>query len=91
MGHPRYNGEEIGRRGRELYDQGIRTKVESEENVGKLVSIDIETGDFEIGDDRSLDAPRRLLAKNPGAAIYTLRIGYNAVYALGGVLERTAP
>ena len=90
MGHSRYNSDEIGRRGRELYDQSIRTRVENEENIGKLVSLDIETGDYEIGDDRSLDAPRRLLAKHPGAAIYTVRIGYNAVYALGCVLERTA-
>lgn len=88
MGHPRYNSEEIAQRGRELYEQSIQAKVETEENVGQLVSIDIETGAYEIGDDRSLDAPRRLLARHPDAAIYTLRIGYNAVYALGGVLER---
>ena len=90
VGHPRYSSDEIARRGKTLYEQSIRAQVETEDTVGKLVSIDIETGDFEIGDDRSLDAPRRLLAKHPGAAIYTLRIGYNAVYALGGVVERTA-
>ena len=32
---------------------------------------------------------RRLLAKHPGAATWTKRIGYNAVYALGGTLTRT--
>ena len=90
VGHPRYSSDEIAHRGKALYEQSIRAQVETEDTVGKLVSIDIETGDFEIGDDRSLDAPRRLLARHPGAAIYTLRIGYNAVYALGGVVERTA-
>ena len=90
MGHPRFSSEQIGRMGKELYERSIRAIVESDENTGKLVSIDIETGDFEIGEDRSLDSARRLLFKHPGAAIYTLRIGYNAMYALGGVLERTS-
>jgi len=90
MTHPRLSSEEIKRRGEEIYEQTIRSQVETTENIGKLVSIDIETGEYEIGDDRSLDAPRRLQAKHPGAAIYTRRIGYNAAYALGGVLEQTA-
>ena len=89
MPHPRFSSDEISRRGRELYEQSIRATVETGENVGKLVSIDVETGDFEIGEDGSVDAPQRLHAKHPGAAVYTLRIGYNAAYALGGVLERT--
>jgi len=64
--------------------------VETEENIGKLISIDIETGEYEIGDDRSLAAPRSLQARHPGAALYTLRIGYNVVDSFGGVVERVA-
>lgn len=85
----RLSSEEIRRRGEELYKHTIRAKVEQEETLGKLVSIDIETGDYEVGDDQTLDAPRRLQARHPGAVIYTRRIGYNAVYALGGVVEPT--
>lgn len=91
MPHSRFSSQEISERGKDLYAKKIRPLVETETNIGRLVSIDIETGEYEIGDDNSLEAPRRLLAKHPDAAIYTLRIGYNAVYALGGVLERTAP
>ena len=89
MSHPRYSSDEISRRGQELYERSIRAQVETEANIGKLVSIDIETGDYAIGDDTSLEAPRQLHARHPGAAVYTLRIGYDAAYALGGVLERT--
>ncbi len=89
MPHTQYSDGEISQRGKELYERSIRAKVETEENIGKLVSIDIETGDYEVGDDHSLEAPLRLHRKHPGAAVYTLRIGYNAAYALGGVLERT--
>jgi hypothetical protein len=88
MGHPRFSLEEIGRRGQELYEKSIRPHVETEENIGKQIVIDIETGDYEIDDD-GLAASRRLLAKHPGAALYGARIGYNAVYTLGGVLTRT--
>lgn len=88
MQRSRFSSEEVGRLGKELYERDIRALVETEANIGKLLSIDVETGDYEIGDDRSLDAPRRLHAKHPGAAVYTLRIGYDAVDVLGGILER---
>lgn len=88
-GHPRFNLEEIGRRGQQLYEESVRAKVETEENIGKQIVIDIETGDYEIDED-GLAASRRLLARHPGAALYGARIGYDAVYALGGVLTRTA-
>ena len=90
MTHPTLSGKDIAERGRTLYTERIRAQVETEENIGKLVSIDVETGDYEIGDDRHFDATRRLMAKHESAAIYTHRIGYNAVYALGGVLERVS-
>jgi hypothetical protein len=90
MAHPRFSREEIARRGEELYEQRIRQRVETAENIGKILSIDIETGDYEIGDD-PLHTARRLQARHVGAAIWTRRIGYNAVYALGGTLSRTAP
>jgi hypothetical protein len=90
MPHPRVPSEVIDQRGQELYEERIREQVETEENIGKILAIDVETGDYEIADD-PLTAGRRLLARHPGAAIFALRIGYNAVYALGGSLTRTAP
>ncbi|HZP80659.1 MAG TPA: hypothetical protein VFB21_03390 [Chthonomonadaceae bacterium] len=90
MPHPRYSSEEITRRGNELYEQRIRSLVETKENIGKIVSIDIETGDYEVGDDL-ITTGDRLFARHPGAALYGARIGYNAVYALGGSLVRTEP
>jgi hypothetical protein len=91
MSYPTMTSEEIARRGKEWYEKTIRAQVETEENIGKIVSIDVETGDYEIGDDRDVSAPFRLRARHPGAAVYGIRIGYNAVYALGGTLERVHP
>jgi hypothetical protein len=88
MPHARLTNEEIDRRGQELYDRQIRAQVETPENTGKQIVIDVETGEYEIDDD-GLKASRRLMAKHPDAALYGLRIGYNAVYTIGGVLTPT--
>jgi hypothetical protein len=90
MDQPRLNRDEVARRGKQLYQETIRAKVETEENIGKIVSIDVETGDYEVDADL-LKAAHRLRARHPGAALWGERIGYDAVYALGGgVLSRTA-
>ena len=77
----------ISRIGHEIYETQLRSKVETEENIGKLISIDIRTGDYEIGDDL-IPTVRRLRHRRPDAQVWTERIGYNAVYAVGGSLHR---
>jgi hypothetical protein len=89
MPHPRFSSEEIDRRGKELYEKTIRAQVETTENIGKIISINIETGDYEIGDDLVVTS-HKLQAKQPDAALWGERIGFNAVYSVGGTLIRTA-
>jgi hypothetical protein len=88
MADRHWSEEEIDRQGDTIYAQ-LRLKVETEENIGKLISIDVETGDYEIADDL-LTAGRRLQARHPNATMVGKRIGYNAVYTVGGALTRTA-
>ena len=88
MPHPRLSDAEIDRRGQEVYEQYICGKVETAENIGKQIVIDVETGDYEIDSD-GLAASRRLLAKHRDAALFGARIGYDTVYALGGALMPT--
>ena len=40
--------EEVARRAKELYENSIRQQVEREENIGKMVIIDIETGEYAV-------------------------------------------
>lgn len=87
MGHPRFKKGEISQLGEEIYERILRAKVEVEENIGRMISIDVETGDYEIDDD-VLAPALRLQAKNPGAALYGKRIGFNAVYSVGGSIRR---
>jgi hypothetical protein len=85
---PRYSKEEFSRRGKELYESQIRSQVEAD-NHGKIVAIDIESGDFEVDED-TLVASDRLLLRHPDAQTWFMRIGHRAVHTLGwhGSTER---
>ena len=72
--------EVIAARGEEIY-QPLRDELESRYK-GKIFVVDIETENYEI-DDEDLEATDRLLAKNPDAVTYGLRIGFGAIYKLG--------
>jgi len=89
MPHSRVPSEEIDRSGKEIYERDLRALVEIDDNIGKQIVIDIETGEYEI-DDSGLDASLRMLKRKPDAALYGARIGYDAVYTFGGTLTRTA-
>ena len=90
MTNGQFSDDEIGRLGEQIYVRDLAPHIDLTANRGKLLSIDIETGAYEIGEDETIDAPLRLHARHPGAVIYTLRIGYNAADTLGGILEPTA-
>lgn len=87
MSKPNLSDEEITQRGKELYDSNIRPQVETPENIGKIISINIETGEYEIGDDLIVTS-LKLRSKQPDAALWSERVGFNAVYAVGGTLFR---
>jgi len=82
MPNAKYSREEVAARGEMIYDEQIRSKVESQ-SKGKYLVLDIETGEYEIDQD-DLTATKRILAKRPEAVLYGLRIGYPTAYRIGG-------
>ncbi|MGL5939696.1 MAG: hypothetical protein ACRC2S_04810 [Waterburya sp.] len=85
---PRYSKEEFARRGDEIYQSQVHQQVEKG-NHGKIVAINIETGDFEV-DKSEIAACDRLEARNPDAQIWIIRIGSRHVRRFGGCTRRTA-
>jgi hypothetical protein len=79
---PKYPDEEFARRGRAIYRQQLRPKLWPQFK-GKIVAIDIDSGEYEV-DDNSLVASQRLLERCPDAQIWAQRIGYIAVRSFGG-------
>ena len=71
------------RLGKELYQRDIRPQVEGAHH-GEIISIDVESGDWAIGDS-VIAATDRLWAHRPNAIdIYSLRIGYGVLRHFGG-------
>ncbi|BAZ51894.1 hypothetical protein NIES4103_45530 [Nostoc sp. NIES-4103] len=79
--------EEVGRRAKELYENSIRKQVEREENIGKMVIIDIETGEYAV-DKTGIESARYLWKKHPLARLFGFRIGYKVAASFNGFLER---
>ena len=77
----RYSKEELAQRGQSLYEAKIQQQVATG-NEGKIVAIDIETGDFEVA-ETVMAATDQLFERQPDAQPWTLRIGHDAVYHFG--------
>ena len=68
-------------RGQAIYEQMILNREEKMER-GKVVVIDVDSGDYEIDSDDA-DATVRLMARRPGAVTYAVRVGHPAAYRMG--------
>ena len=86
--HPPFSKDEFIARGYEIYETRIRPVVEAE-NHGRIVVIDVATGEYEMADD-SLTASDRLLARLPDAKFLVLRIGHSTVHQFGSARLRKA-
>jgi len=85
MTQARIHPDEDFDRASQWYEERIRPIVETDENIGKVISIDVETGDYAIRPkNQSMEATDEVLAKNPGSQVLQLRIGYPAVDSFGG-------
>jgi hypothetical protein len=80
-------------RGKAIYERDIRVKVELPENIGKVLVVDVDTGEYLMGDDVNADDDYEVALK--AANLYSghdrfgMRIGYNALDAAGGAIRKT--
>ena len=86
MGHPTFSKEEIAARGKALYEQTLRGKIEAN-NLDKFIIIDVETGDYEIDSD-DFAASDRAHQKHPNGAFYGMRIGRRSSGTIGASAAR---
>ncbi len=63
--------------GMAMYEE-MRAEMEATQ-WGRMVVIDVNTGDYEVADD-DLTATLRLIARNPEAVTWGERVGYPAPY-----------
>ena len=67
--------------GRSIYHEKI-LPILGPEDKGKVVVIDVKTGDYEIAEN-SLTASLRLRKRRPAAFTWAERVGYPAVHHMG--------
>lgn len=79
---------DISRQGREMYESRIRPVVEPGE-VGRVVAIDVVSGAYEVDDDQ-VSAILRLLAREPDARIWSVRVGFPALLSCRGYVPPSA-
>ncbi len=77
-----FDTEHIQAMGETIYKEKIRHKLHPKEK-GKVVVIDIHSGDYEI-DPRDIEALLRLKERRPNALVWARRVGYRAVHSIGG-------
>jgi hypothetical protein len=80
--NPLYGADETVQRAEDIYNQSIRPLVEAH-HKGRYIAIDVDTSEYEIGDDYHT-AAHIVLSRRPGASVAVLRIGYPAVGRIGG-------
>jgi len=68
-----WSREQVPPSAKHLYQSSIRPKIDLEENVRRMVIIDIETGDYKV-DENGLHAADYLSAKHPNARLLRLCI-----------------
>jgi len=79
--------EEVAQRAKQFYENGIRQQVETAENIGKMIIIDIETGEYAI-DKTGIESAHYLRNKNRFARLFGIRIGYKVAASFSGEMER---
>jgi hypothetical protein len=86
--------EEIIARGKAIYERQLRLRLATPENQGKLLMIDVDSGDYELGEDgNDVELFRSLRTRHPKALVLSLKVGYRTADAVGTSLqlERNSP
>lgn len=72
-----------------MYRRDIRPHV-MPQHKGEFLTLDIETGDYEVDPD-GLQSEKRLRARRPDGVFYGVRVGYTSAYSLSGGMTEDCP
>jgi len=81
MQHPVHTREEVAARGRAIYEDRIRSKVEPD-HLGAYLVIDVDTGEYEIGVG-NVAVMKCAAAKHPVHSLYGMGIGQRTMGRIG--------
>jgi hypothetical protein len=79
----RYSPEEFSAKGTQIYQNQILPNLDKDYD-GKIVAIDIETGEFELA-DTTLAAAAKMFERLPAAQLWFERVGAQSVHRFNSV------
>ena len=82
-----WTNEEVAAAGETIYAEKIRSIVETPANIGKMLTLDVETGEYSISASL-VDTILNLRQKRPLSRLFTLRIGHHTGVSFGGLDDR---
>ena len=81
--------DEVIEKGKALYERQLRRLLATPENLGKLLMIDVDSGDYELGEDgNDVEVYQMLRSRHPAAQVFSLKVGYRTADAVGTSLQR---
>ena len=89
MPSTKLNRQEVCDLAKSLYASKIKEQVEIPENIGKMVIIDVGSGDYGV-DKTGFGASKNIRSKHPDAQLFGIRIGYDVSATIGGSMKRTS-
>jgi hypothetical protein len=72
----------IHAKGEKIYEGIVRPAIDVRREKGRVVAIDVNTAEYEIGDE-VIDSSYKLLARIDDPEIWFVRVGYTAMRYLG--------
>ena len=85
---PHRSAQETNDRSWEIYFR-LRPQIETPENIGKLILLDLNSGDYEIADDElGFNAVAALRERHSDVDAFGMKIGYKTSVSFCGDLER---
>ena len=83
------NKADVAAAGQAIYSEKIRDALRPDDE-GKVVVVDISSGDYEIDADH-IAALLRIRQRHPEARTWTVRVGHPAAYHMGSTLPSQLP
>ena len=81
MAQPDLTDPAIAVAGKKIYQEKIRPLM-TEDDIGKFVIVDVNSGEYEI-DEVASAASKRLRQRRPDSLRFGMRVGYSAAYFFG--------
>jgi hypothetical protein len=79
-----WSHEQVALVAEDIYEKTIRSIVETPENLGQFLTLEVETGNYCMS-STMVDSILPLKQQHPLGRLFTLKIGYPAAASFGGL------